>query len=90
MDEWGDPISEFIQWYKSRPIIAKSYIAACLLLAILIQFNVFGYMDLYYTFENNFGDLQLWRMATCFFYLGGVGFALIIKVYLAYLILFYS
>jgi hypothetical protein len=35
MDEWGDPISEFIQWYKSRPIIAKSYIAACLLLAIL-------------------------------------------------------
>ena len=43
---------------------------------------------MYYTFEKIYVASELWRVVSCFFYLGGLSFSLIIEVYLTYLILF--
>lgn len=45
-----DPIADFIQWYKSRPIITKTFLTLSTILSILVTIGYLSVHQIYYTF----------------------------------------
>lgn len=52
-----DPIADFIHWYKTLPIITKSFLALSTLLSVLVTMNVFTVFEVYYTFSKAYETL---------------------------------
>lgn len=82
-----DPIGDFKRWYFKQPLVTRTYLTVCFLLAVLINLKAIVYYDLNYVFSYSFFYLQLWRPFTGFFFLGGFGFSWFFDAYFAYLAL---
>ncbi|KAH7852217.1 hypothetical protein Vadar_021892 [Vaccinium darrowii] len=65
------------EWYNTLPPITKAYGTICLLFTVVCQFGLHPvYIAL--TYEQVFKRLEVWRLFTCFFFLGhfSVNFAI--------------
>ena len=85
-----DPIAEFIQWYKTRPIITKTYLTISTILAILLRFTGITVVEIFYSFEYGFSKMELWRIFTNVFYIAPLSFSFLIEAYFAYFALYYA
>lgn len=52
-----DPIADFIQWYKSRPLITKTFITLSTIQAILLTMGYANIHWVYYTFSMTYPSL---------------------------------
>jgi hypothetical protein len=52
-----DPIAEFIHWYKTRPIITKSFLTLSTILSVLVTMEFFTVLEVYYTFSKAYETL---------------------------------
>lgn len=52
-----DPIADFIDWYKSRPLLTKTYLTLSTLIAILLSTKVLNIHQLYYQFGATYNSL---------------------------------
>lgn len=52
-----DPIADFLDWYKSRPLITKSFLTLSTLMAVLLSMGVFDIRHIYYQFDVAFNNL---------------------------------
>ena len=86
----NDPLAEFIVWYKTRPIVTKTFITSSLVLAIVSSLGYFSIYDAFYTYEMAIEKGEWWRFLTGILYLRSIGFTFIFKAYMAYLVLYYA
>jgi hypothetical protein len=51
-----DPIADFIAWYKSRPLITKTFLTLSTLQAALLSLSIIDVHQIYYTFEITYSS----------------------------------
>uniref|UniRef100_A0A6B2LHT1 Derlin n=1 Tax=Arcella intermedia TaxID=1963864 RepID=A0A6B2LHT1_9EUKA len=59
--------------YHSVPLITKSYMTACLITTLVVQFELIAPWMLYLNWGSIYKDFQVWRLATNFFFFGYFG-----------------
>ena len=82
-----DGINDFKTWYMSKPLFTRSFLAASVVITIVITLGLVSPYSLYYTFEEAFLHLNLWRPITAMFFMGKFSFNLIFQLYFAYMAL---
>lgn len=73
-----DPIADFIHWYKTRPIITKSFLTLSTLLSVLVTMNAFSVYEVYYTFSQVYATFEIWRPLASLLFLGNLNFTFIL------------
>lgn len=58
----------FEEWYKSMPIITRSYMTGCLLTTLAVYLELVSPLALYLNFKVVYSQLELWRLITNFFF----------------------
>lgn len=79
-----DPIQEFKQWYRSQPVVTRTYMAGAFIISVLLSLKLVDGFSLTYTFGTTFYDLHLWRPLTALLYQGKFGFPFFFAMYFAY------
>ena len=79
-----DPVLEIKNWYLSKPLVTRSYIAVSTLLALLLTLNIISPYALYYTFTDGVIGLEIWRLITTVFFHGKLSFNFIFSMFFAY------
>jgi hypothetical protein len=79
-----DPIQEFKNWYLSKPIVTRTYMAGSVILGLLTVLDIVTPYHLYYNFESGILGLQLWRMITTVLFHGKLSFSFIMSMYFAH------
>jgi Der1-like family len=70
------------QWFKSLPIITRYWFGISLVLTVAGNFGILS--PYYYMFDwtSIVGKFEVWRVATCFCYVGGFDFSTLISMYM--------
>jgi Derlin-2/3 len=68
------------EYFYSLPPFTKSYLIAILSTLFVTTFGIISPKHLYLDFEYVFRQFQIWRLFTCFLYLGGLSFAFIFNI----------
>jgi len=71
----------FEEWYKSMPIITKSYMTACVITSLAVQLDVLHPLDLYLSFPLVTQKLEIWRLITNFFFFDRFGLNFLFHMY---------
>jgi len=58
----------FEDWFKNMPLITKSYMTACFLTTTAVYLELVSPLSLYLNFPVIFKELEIWRLATTFFF----------------------
>lgn len=73
-----DPIADFLHWYKTRPIVTKSFLTLATLQTVLLTLGLLDVHTIYYTFDVIYPSLQLWRPLTSLLFLGFLNFSFVV------------
>nr|VZI36855.1 unnamed protein product [Spirometra erinaceieuropaei] len=68
----------------NMPPITKFYAASCLFLSIAVHLGILSPLQLYFNPSLVFGELQLWRLITCFCFFGHIDFNFFFNMYFVY------
>lgn len=79
-----DPIADFLHWYKTRPIVTKTFLTLATLQTVLLTMGLLDIHTIYYTFDVIYPSLQLWRPLTSLLFLGFMNFNFVVQAYFAY------
>jgi len=60
----------FESWYRSMPVVTRSYCTLALMTTVACQFKVVSPLQLYYNYGLIFYRGQVWRLLTNFLYFG--------------------
>lgn len=80
MDDTGGPQ----QWYDSLPIITKNWVTAAVLGTIIPNVGGVPIMKMIFDFESISQKFEIWRLFTCFLWLGKFEFQTVISLFLLY------
>lgn len=58
------------EWFKSLPVITKTYLVSVVVTTCLISFGMVSPMLLYFDFKLVLYKFQIWRFLTCFLFFG--------------------
>jgi len=58
----------FEEWYKSMPIITRTFMTGCFMTTLAVYLELISPLALYLNFPLIFGQLELWRLITNFFF----------------------
>ncbi|GIL84165.1 hypothetical protein Vretimale_15817 [Volvox reticuliferus] len=61
------------EWYKSLPVVTRAYITMAFLTTAGCTMEIITPYSVYFNAQLVFKQLQLWRLATNFFYFGSLG-----------------
>ncbi|TMW60847.1 hypothetical protein Poli38472_000889 [Pythium oligandrum] len=67
-------------WYYALPQITRFYLTVCFLSTALSTLGFVNPRSLYLSFDLVWERFQLWRLPTCFMYLGGFGFPFLMQL----------
>lgn len=79
-----DPVQEFKQWYRSQPVVTRTYIAGSFIIACCLSLKFIEGFSLTYTFQTAFLELNLWRPLTALLYQGKFSFPFFFAIYFCY------
>ena len=88
--ETNDPIADFLAWFRTRPVVTKTFMTISFIIAIINSLGYFSIYDVYYTYQEGIQNGQWWRIFTSLVYLRNFGFVFLAKSYMAYLVLYYA
>lgn len=74
-------------WYYSRPMLARTYLPICFLFTLLVTYGLISPFHIFYTFEQTFIELNIWRPFTALFFLGKFDVNFLFNIYIAYRVL---
>ncbi|RLN93774.1 hypothetical protein BBJ28_00008446 [Nothophytophthora sp. Chile5] len=67
-------------WYYGMPQITRFYLSVCFMSTLLGTLGFLNPMSLYLDFDLIWERFQLWRLTTCFMYLGGFSFPFLMQL----------
>nr|CCA16495.1 Der1like family putative [Albugo laibachii Nc14] len=67
-------------WYYSMPEITRFYLSVIFMTTALSTFGVLNPKNLYLDYELVWERFQIWRLVTCFIYLGGFSFNILMQL----------
>ena len=79
-----DPIADFLEWYKTRPLVTKTLLTLSTLHSVLVTIDYISIYQVFYTFSETYQTLELWRPLTSLLYLGNLNFTFVLEAYFAY------
>mmetsp|Transcript_3858 Transcript_3858/g.5391 ORF Transcript_3858/g.5391 Transcript_3858/m.5391 type:complete len:238 (+) Transcript_3858:60-773(+) len=68
------------RWWKELPIITKYLFASSFGLTLAANFGIINPYYIILDFQQVFRSLEIWRLATCFFFHGRLGFSFLIHM----------
>ena len=68
------------QWYRELPPFTRYYFTAIIATTLLVTFNIVSTQLLYLDFEFITTEWQIWRLFTCFFFMGKLSFNFIFAI----------
>jgi len=71
----------FEDWYKSMPIVTKTYMTASVLTTLAVYLDVVSALDLYLNFPLIIHKYQFWRIITNFLFFGQFGINFLFHMY---------
>eukprot|EP01113_Clastostelium_recurvatum_P034225 TRINITY_DN4615_c0_g1_i1.p1 TRINITY_DN4615_c0_g1~~TRINITY_DN4615_c0_g1_i1.p1 ORF type:complete len:256 (-),score=28.80 TRINITY_DN4615_c0_g1_i1:87-806(-) len=72
------------QWWAGVPPVTKYLFAGCGVLTLAGNFGLINPRLLLLDFNSVFGQFQIWRLVSSFFFLGGLGFPFLINMMMIY------
>jgi Derlin-2/3 len=73
-------------WYYSMPQLTRSYLSICFLFTALSSLGFMDPRSVYLSFDLIWERFQLWRLMTCFMYLGNFGFPFLMQLMILYVL----
>merc|ERR1719401_2432866 len=70
------------QWFRSLPIITRNWFAFAILCTCSGNFGVVNIMSLIFHWESLTTKFEIWRLLTCFGYIGKFDFSTAIGLYM--------
>lgn len=67
-------------WYYGLPQLTRSYLSVCFLFTLLSTLGLLNPLSLYLDFELVWSRFQLWRLPTCFMFLGKFSFPFLMQL----------
>jgi Derlin-2/3 len=67
-------------WYYSMPQVTRFYLTVCFLSTALSSFGFLNPRSLYLDFDLIWQKFQLWRLTTCFMFLGPFSFPFLMQL----------
>jgi hypothetical protein len=56
-------------WYYLQPFFTRTYLTVCVLFTVLVSLNLISSFHIFYTFEETFFKLNIWRPFTTFLFI---------------------
>lgn len=50
--ETNDPIADFLAWFRTRPVVTKTFMTISFIIAIINSLGYFSIYDVYYTYQE--------------------------------------
>lgn len=66
------------------PVVTRTYMAGSFIIACLLSLNIISAYSLFYTFNQTFFDLNIWRVVTTLLFQGKFSFSFIFAMYFCY------
>ncbi|VDP01037.1 unnamed protein product [Soboliphyme baturini] len=73
-----------IQEYMDMPVVTRAYTTACVLTTLAVQLDIVTPFHLYYNPVLIYKHFELWRLITCFCFLGTFGFSFLFNMIFTY------
>jgi len=77
-------MSDFQQWWASQPLVTKYLLVGCLSVTLAGNFGILQPQNLILIPKLVFQQFQIWRLVTCFLFLGRLGFPFLIDLIFLY------
>ena len=71
-------------WYYGMPQITRWYLTVCFLSTVLSSLGLVNPRSLYLSYDLIWERFQLWRLTTCFCFLGNFGFPFLMQLLILY------
>ena len=71
-------------WYYGLPYVTRFYLSVCVGSTVLSTLGLLNPQSLYLDFDLVWQRFQLWRLTTCFMYLGSFSFAFLMQLMILY------
>jgi Derlin-2/3 len=71
-------------WYYGLPQLTRFYLSVCFLFTLLSTFGLLNPLSLYLDLELVWTRFQLWRLPTCFMFLGKFSFPFLMQLMILY------
>ena len=72
------------EWYQGIPKVTKFLFTSSFMLTVAANFNVLSHRNLIFHWPSIYNGFEFWRLATCFFDFGKLGFPFLINLYFLY------
>ena len=72
------------EWFQSLPILTKIILSSAVILAAAVNFNLVSAYDLAFNWSLIYGKFQIWRLFSCFLFVGTFSFNFLMHVYMLY------
>lgn len=71
-------------WFRSLPLVTRYWFGASIVCTLGVNFGVLNFAYIPFAWDNVTSKLELWRLLSCFLYVGGFSFGTLVSFLLLY------